>query len=64
MAHSLRLKVVAEGVETAAQLQFLRSQCCDAAQGFFLCPPLREEELGDVLRRNRLGCSTSLAISA
>jgi diguanylate cyclase (GGDEF)-like protein len=64
MAHSLRLKVVAEGVETAQQLQFLRIQCCDAIQGYFLYRPLREDELADVLKRNRLGCSTSLAISA
>jgi diguanylate cyclase (GGDEF)-like protein len=59
MAHSLRLKVVAEGVETAAQLQFLRSQCCDAVQGYFLHRPLREDELADVLKRNRLDRSTS-----
>jgi diguanylate cyclase (GGDEF)-like protein len=59
MAHSLRLKVVAEGVETAAQLQFLRSQCCDAVQGYFLHRPLREDELADVLQRNRLDRSTS-----
>jgi diguanylate cyclase (GGDEF)-like protein len=64
MAHGLRLKVVAEGVETAAQLQFLRSQDCDAAQGYFLCPPLREDELIEVLGRNRLECSISQAISA
>jgi diguanylate cyclase (GGDEF)-like protein len=64
MAHSLRLKVVAEGVETAAQLEFLRSQNCDAAQGYFLCPPVREDELSEVLKRNRLECSTALAISA
>jgi diguanylate cyclase (GGDEF)-like protein len=63
MAHSLRLKVVAEGVETAEQLQFLRSQCCDAIQGYLLYRPLREDELAGVLKRNRLGCSTSLAMS-
>ena len=63
MAHSLRLKVVAEGVETAQQLQFLRSQCCDAIQGYFLYRPLGEDELADVLKHNRDDCSTSLAIS-
>ncbi|MEO7208300.1 MAG: EAL domain-containing protein [Steroidobacteraceae bacterium] len=62
MAHSLKLKVVAEGVETAEQLKFLRSQCCDAVQGYLLYRPLREEELADVLKRNRLDCSASLAI--
>ena len=60
MAHSLRLKVVAEGVETAEQLKFLRSQSCDAAQGYFLHRPLREEELADVLKRNRQGCAGAI----
>ena len=54
MAHSLRLKVVAEGVETAEQLKFLRNQCCDAVQGYFLHRPLTEQELAGVLEFNRL----------
>jgi diguanylate cyclase (GGDEF)-like protein len=40
LAHNLGLKVVAEGVETARQLAFLRAQGCDAVQGYFICPPL------------------------
>jgi len=54
MAHSLRLKVVAEGVETADQLKFLRSHCCDAVQGYFLHRPLPEAEVAGVLECNRL----------
>jgi diguanylate cyclase (GGDEF)-like protein len=40
LAHSLKLKVVAEGVETPQQLQFLRSLGCDQYQGFHFSPPL------------------------
>jgi diguanylate cyclase (GGDEF)-like protein len=64
MAHGLRLKVVAEGVETADQLQFLQKQSCDAAQGYFLYPPLEEDKVADVLEINRLNCAASLAIPA
>jgi diguanylate cyclase (GGDEF)-like protein len=53
MAHALRLKVVAEGVENAEQLQFLRVQHCDAAQGYFLYRPLPADEVADVLNINR-----------
>jgi diguanylate cyclase (GGDEF)-like protein len=63
MAHGLRLKVVAEGVETADQLQYLRNQSCDAVQGYFLYPPLEEDEVAEILEFNRLDCA-SLAIPA
>ena len=39
MAHGLRLKVVAEGVETADQLRFLRERNCDEIQGFYFARP-------------------------
>jgi EAL domain-containing protein (putative c-di-GMP-specific phosphodiesterase class I) len=54
MAHSLRLRVVAEGVETADQLKFLRSQRCDTVQGYYLHRPLPEAEVAPVLRLNRM----------
>lgn len=40
MAHSLRMRVIAEGVETAAQLQFLRARDCDYIQGYYFSRPV------------------------
>lgn len=40
MAHSLGLRVVAEGVETEAQMRFLAERGCDEIQGFWISPPL------------------------
>jgi EAL domain-containing protein (putative c-di-GMP-specific phosphodiesterase class I) len=44
MARTLGLKVVAEGIEEAAQIDFLRKQKCDEAQGYLLSPPLPPDE--------------------
>ena len=45
MGRSLRLDIVAEGVETEAQLDFLRAEGCDKAQGFLFSRPLEFEAL-------------------
>ena len=45
LAHNLNLLVVAEGVETKAQYDYLNAIGCDEAQGFFLSRPLPEHEL-------------------
>ena len=47
LSHALGKRVVAEGVETSQQLDFLREQGCDEAQGFLLAPPV---EAGEVVR--------------
>jgi diguanylate cyclase (GGDEF)-like protein/PAS domain S-box-containing protein len=44
MAHALHLQVVAEGVETLAQLEFLENQGCDSYQGYYHSKPLPAEE--------------------
>jgi EAL domain-containing protein (putative c-di-GMP-specific phosphodiesterase class I) len=55
MAHRLDLLVVAEGVETAAQLDFLRSLGCDEAQGYLTGRPMAPEAVVERLpRRTRL----------
>ncbi|MDP1908015.1 MAG: EAL domain-containing protein, partial [Hyphomicrobium sp.] len=43
MTHNLRLKVIAEGVETVAQLDFLRAHGCDEIQGYYFSRPLAED---------------------
>jgi EAL domain-containing protein (putative c-di-GMP-specific phosphodiesterase class I) len=49
LAHSLRLEVVAEGVETEAQLNFLRSQHCDLLQGYILSPAVPAAEFAELI---------------
>ena len=45
MGHSLKLKVIAEGVETREQLVFLEDRGCDEMQGYYLSKPLSEHDL-------------------
>ena len=49
MGHVLKLSVVAEGVESESQLNFLRLQACDEAQGYFIARPTTGEEVGRML---------------
>jgi diguanylate cyclase (GGDEF)-like protein len=51
LAKQLGLRLVAEGIESHAQLQMLRSQGCDAVQAFISCPPLPADACTDWLRQ-------------
>jgi diguanylate cyclase (GGDEF)-like protein len=59
MARRLKLTVVAEGVETAEQLSFLKANSCDLAQGFLFSKPLPPEQFRGLLSRE-----ASRAVSA
>ena len=51
LAHSLRLRVVAEGVENAEQLAFLQKHGCDQFQGYYFSKPVAAAEFGELLRK-------------
>ena len=63
LAHSLRLTVVAEGVETIEQLRFLRDNLCEQAQGYFISRPANAAKLDAWLAEN-YGSRTPLASAA
>jgi diguanylate cyclase (GGDEF)-like protein len=54
MAQSLNLGLVAEGVETATELAFLRDRGCQTIQGFFYCPAVPAAQIQTLLQRGRL----------
>jgi diguanylate cyclase (GGDEF)-like protein/PAS domain S-box-containing protein len=53
LGHSLNLRVVAEGVETAEQLAFLRSNGCDEVQGNFYSEPISAEDFSALLHERK-----------
>jgi diguanylate cyclase (GGDEF)-like protein/PAS domain S-box-containing protein len=53
LAHSLRLKVIAEGVETEAQLAYLRQHDCDQMQGYFFSAPVSAEAFVTMQREGK-----------
>ena len=50
MAHMLSLTVIAEGVETSEQAEYLREHACDEMQGFYFSRPIRPEDFARLLR--------------
>lgn len=53
LAHSLRLHVIAEGVETAEQLQYLRQHNCDAIQGYYFSRPVPADQFEKLLQEGK-----------
>lgn len=54
LAHNLGLAVTAEGVETAAQLAFLRDEQCEELQGYFFAKPLVATDLENFVREHSI----------
>ena len=59
MAHRLGLQVVAEGVETHAQWELLRTAGCDYAQGYLFSPPVEAGAFEALLREGHIAPPTS-----
>jgi EAL domain-containing protein (putative c-di-GMP-specific phosphodiesterase class I) len=53
LGHKLNLKVIAEGVETREQQDFLRENGCDEIQGYFFSKAVSAQEIGLLLRASR-----------
>jgi diguanylate cyclase (GGDEF)-like protein/PAS domain S-box-containing protein len=59
LGHSLNLKIMAEGVETAEQLAFVRSEGCDEVQGFYFSPPVPAEDFEFLFSQQNLVARTA-----
>ena len=55
MAHHMGLRVIAEGVETDVQLNYLSNLSCNEIQGFLFSPPVPCDEAEALLEANRNG---------
>ena len=54
MGKALSLTVVAEGVETQDQWDYLRNHICDEMQGFYFSKPIAPDQFGDLLRKHNI----------
>lgn len=62
LAHGLRLKVVAEGVETQAQVDLLKDIGCELAQGYLYSKPAAVETIEQLLTNNRAACVSATRV--
>jgi len=53
MGKSLKMRVVAEGIETSEQLDFLKSQECEEGQGYYYSRPVPAEEFAGLMAAKR-----------
>ncbi|WEK55279.1 MAG: EAL domain-containing protein [Candidatus Cohnella colombiensis] len=60
MAHNLQLQVIAEGVESESQVQFLRKHRCDEMQGFFGSPPVPSSGFQALLQNHHVNAALSV----
>ena len=61
MGRSMKLRVIAEGVETSEELAFLQAQQCDEAQGYFFSRPVPASEFAKLLRNGVFEKLTALS---
>ena len=63
MAHNLRLRVVAEGVETLDQVRFLRERNCDEVQGYLISRPIAPEQVSEFALRAPVDRRDTVAVA-
>jgi diguanylate cyclase (GGDEF)-like protein/PAS domain S-box-containing protein len=62
LAHSLNLQVIAEGVETSTQLDFLKERACDEMQGYFFAKPMPHDAIPRMLKRSAENAAVAQAV--
>jgi len=61
LGHKLGLKVIAEGVETEQQFNYLRRSGCDEMQGFHFCKPMIASDLAEIMLEQGAGAFMSIS---
>jgi len=51
LSHNLNLKVVAEGVQTQEQLNYLKEIGCDMIQGYYISKAIKSQQIKDIIRQ-------------